>query len=150
VADERDDTERSEDPTQKRLDEALQRGDVAKSQEVNTWFVLAGATLILLSFSGSMSSGVTKVLAGLVSNAHTIPLDGRGLIHTMQTLALDTIGAVALPFALLVLAAIAGNMCSTASSGQPSSSSRNSPKSRPALASSACFPRWRSRISSKA
>jgi len=110
VADERDDTERSEDPTQKRLDEALQRGDVAKSQEVNTWFVLAGATLILLSFSGSMSSGVTKVLAGLVSNAHTIPLDGRGLIHTMQTLALDTIGAVALPFALLVLAAIAGNM----------------------------------------
>ena len=33
---------RSEDPTQKRLDEALKRGDVAKSQEVNTWFVIAG------------------------------------------------------------------------------------------------------------
>src|SRR5262249_34856283 len=30
-----DDTERSEDPTQKRLDEALERGDVVKSQEVN-------------------------------------------------------------------------------------------------------------------
>jgi len=29
-----DDTERSEDPTQKRLDEALARGDVVKSQEV--------------------------------------------------------------------------------------------------------------------
>ena len=57
MADERDDTERSEDPTQKKLDEALERGDVAKSQEVNTWFVLAAATLILLSFSGSMSSG---------------------------------------------------------------------------------------------
>ena len=41
MADERDDTERSEDPTQKRLDEALERGDVAKSQEVNTWFVIA-------------------------------------------------------------------------------------------------------------
>ena len=26
-----DDTERSEDPTQKRLDEALERGDVVKS-----------------------------------------------------------------------------------------------------------------------
>ena len=32
----------SEDPTQKRLDEALKRGDVVKSQEVNTWFVIAG------------------------------------------------------------------------------------------------------------
>jgi flagellar biosynthetic protein FlhB len=110
MADERDDTERSEDPTQKRLDDALQRGDVAKSQEVNTWFVLAGATLILLSFSGSMSSGVTRLLAGLISQAHAIPVDGRGLVQTMQTLALDTIAAVALPFALLVLAAIAGNM----------------------------------------
>jgi len=110
VADERDDTERSEDPTQKRLDEALERGDVAKSQEVNTWFVLAGATLILLSFSGSMSSGVTKVLAGLIAQAHTIPVDGRGLVRTMQTLALETIAAIAVPFVLLVLAAVAGNM----------------------------------------
>src|SRR4051812_19944624 len=57
-----------------------------------------------------MSTGVTKVLAGLISQAHNIPVDGRGLMHTMQTLALDTIAAVALPFALLLLAAIAGNM----------------------------------------
>ncbi len=110
MADERDDTERSEDPTQKKLDEALKRGDVAKSQEVNTWFVLAAATLILLSFSGSMSADVTKILSRLIGQAHNIPVDGRGLLQTMQTLALQTIAAVALPFALLVLAAIAGNM----------------------------------------
>jgi flagellar biosynthetic protein FlhB len=39
--------EKTEDPTQKRLDDALEKGDVAKSQEVNTWFVIAGATLVL-------------------------------------------------------------------------------------------------------
>jgi flagellar biosynthetic protein FlhB len=110
VADREDDTERSEDPTQKRLDEALERGDVVKSQEVNTWFVLAGATLILLSFSGSMSSGVTSLLRGLMAQAHQIPVDGRGLLHVMQTLGLGTIAAVALPFALLTLAAVVGNM----------------------------------------
>ncbi|TMI99797.1 MAG: flagellar biosynthesis protein FlhB [Alphaproteobacteria bacterium] len=110
MADEHDDTERSEDPTQKRLDEALQRGDVVKSQEVNTWFVLAGATLILLSFSGSMSTGVASLLGGLVANAHQIPVDGRGLLQTMQTLGIGTIAAVALPFLLLILAAILGNM----------------------------------------
>src|SRR5205085_10012286 len=108
MADEHDDTERSEDPTQKRLDEALQRGDVAKSQEVNTWFVLAGATLILLSFSGSMSTGVTALLGGLIANAHQIPVDGRGLVRTMQTLGLGTIAAAALPFVLLILAAALG------------------------------------------
>ena len=110
MADERDETERSEDPTQKKLDEALERGDVAKSQEVNTWFVLAAATLILLSFSGSMSAGITKILGGLIGQAHNIPVDGRGLLHTMQSLGLQTIAAIAVPFVLLVLAAIAGNM----------------------------------------
>ena len=36
MADESDDTEKTEDPTQKRLDDALERGDVAKSQEINS------------------------------------------------------------------------------------------------------------------
>jgi flagellar biosynthetic protein FlhB len=105
-----DDTEKSEDPTQKRLDEALERGDVVKSQEVNTWFVLGTATLILLSFSGSMSSGILIMLRGLLSQAHGIPVDGKGLIAVMQNLGVATIAAVALPFALLMLAAVAGNM----------------------------------------
>ena len=39
--------EKTEDPTQKRLDDAHAKGDVAKSQEVNTWFMIAGATLVL-------------------------------------------------------------------------------------------------------
>jgi flagellar biosynthetic protein FlhB len=110
VADERDDTERSEDPTQKRLDEALERGDVVKSQEVNTWFVLATATLILLSFSGSMSSAILTMLRGILANAHGIPVDGRGLVQTMQALGIATVAAVALPFGLLALAAVAGNV----------------------------------------
>jgi len=107
---EEDDTERSEDPTQKRLDEALERGDVVKSQEVNTWFILGTATLILLSFSGEMSSGIMTMLRGLLAQAHGIPVDGRGLLQVMQTLGFGIIAAVALPFALLTLGAIVGNV----------------------------------------
>ena len=110
MADEQDDTEKSEDPTQKRLDEALQRGDVVKSQEVNTWFVLSAATLILLSFAGQMTSGLNGLLRGFLGQAHAIPVDGRGLIVVMQTLGIGTIAAVALPLGILALAAIAGNM----------------------------------------
>ena len=109
MADE-DDSEKSEDPTQKRLDDALERGDVAKSQEVNTWFVLAGATLILLSFSGQMSTSLTTIMRGLVAHAHEIPVDGVGLVHMMRAVGLGTIGAIALPLSLLILAAIAGNL----------------------------------------
>jgi flagellar biosynthetic protein FlhB len=109
VADESE-NEKTEEPTQKRLDEALQRGDVVKSQEVNTWFVLGAATLILLSFSGSMSTGLMSLLRGFLGQAHNIPVDGRGLVHMMQTLGIGTIAAVAVPFLILMLAAIAGNM----------------------------------------
>ena len=59
-----DDTEdKTEDPTQKRLDDALEKGDVAKSQEVNTWFIIAGGTLILSTFSGSCSISVASARA---------------------------------------------------------------------------------------
>jgi flagellar biosynthetic protein FlhB len=47
MADDNDTTDKTEDPTQKRLDEAHERGDVAKSMEVNTWFIIAWATLVL-------------------------------------------------------------------------------------------------------
>ena len=64
MADDTDD--KTEDPTQKRLEDAHGRGDVAKSQEVNTWFVIAGGTLVLSTFSGSMGGGILTPLRNLV------------------------------------------------------------------------------------
>ena len=83
MADERDETEHSEDPTQKRLDEALERGDVVKSQEVSTWFVIAGAGLVLSAFAGTTASSITTTLRGLVANAHRfLPGHRIGLVIT--------------------------------------------------------------------
>jgi flagellar biosynthesis protein FlhB len=110
VADEQDDTERSEDPTQKRLDEALERGDVVKSQEVNTWFIIAGATLILLAFSGPMGGGITTTLRGLLANSHAIRVDGRGFLGLVEKLGFEVIAATAMPLLLLMLAGLIGNM----------------------------------------
>jgi flagellar biosynthetic protein FlhB len=104
------DTDRSEDPTQKRLDDALARGDVVKSQEVSTWFVLAGGALVLAAFSGSMSGGLATTLRGLIANAHQIPVDGRGLLAVMGRIEREVLAAVAIPIALLALAAIFGNL----------------------------------------
>lgn len=105
-----DDTERSEDPTQKRLDDALEKGDVAKSQEVNTWFIIAGATLAMSIFSGSMGSGILVPLRNLVANSWMIRTDGPGLMALLASLEYALIIAVGIPFLMLMLAAIAGNM----------------------------------------
>jgi flagellar biosynthetic protein FlhB len=107
---ENDDAERSEDPTQKRLDEALERGDVVKSQEVSTWFVIGGGALMLSAFSGSMSGGLTTTFRGILANSAQIPVDGLGLLAIARRIEREVIVAIGLPLALLVLAAIAGNM----------------------------------------
>jgi len=109
MADEHD-SDRTEDPTQKRLDEALERGDVVKSQEVSTWFVIGGGSLMLAAFSGSMSGGLTTTFRGLIANSHQIPVDGRGLISIAGRIEREVLAAIALPLAVLVLAALAGNM----------------------------------------
>jgi flagellar biosynthesis protein FlhB len=104
------DTERTEDPTQKRLDDAHAKGDVAKSQEVNTWFIIAGATLVLSTFSGSMGSGILNPMRNLIANSWMIRTDGPGLLALAQHIEYALIAAVGVPFLMLMLAAIAGNM----------------------------------------
>ena len=105
-----DSAEKTEDPTQKRLDDAHDRGDVAKSQEINTWFMIAGATLVLSNFSGSIGGGILVPLRNLVANSWMIHADGPGLLALAQSLEVALLAALGVPFLLLALAAIAGNM----------------------------------------
>ena len=92
-----DDTERSEDPSQKKLDDAHQRGDVVKSQEVSTWFVISGGALMLSAFSGSLSSGLTTTFRGFVANSYQIPVDGRGIIALLALIEREMLAALMLP-----------------------------------------------------
>jgi flagellar biosynthetic protein FlhB len=110
MADDSDSTDKTEDPTQKRLEDALKRGDVVKSQEVNTWFIIAGATLMLMVFSGGMGANLTTTMRGLLANSYDIPLDAPSLPRLFQKIGGEMIAAIAIPFLLLMLAAICGNL----------------------------------------
>jgi len=109
-ADTPDTSEKTEDPTQKRLDEAIKRGDVVKSQEVNTWFIIAGATLVLMTFSRGMGSELATTMRGLIANSYEIRVDGPALPHLFAKIGGELIAAVAIPFLLLMLAALGGNL----------------------------------------
>src|SRR5438874_3112835 len=110
MADENDTADKTEDPTQKRLDDAHDRGDVVKSQEINTWFVIAGGTLVLSTFSGSVGGGILLPLRNLIANSWMIHADGASLLALAQSLGYALMGALGVPFLMLALAAIAGNM----------------------------------------
>jgi flagellar biosynthetic protein FlhB len=110
MADDNDTADKTQDPTQKRLDEARDRGDVAKSQEVNTWFMIAGATLVLSTFSGSIGGGIELPLRNLIANSWMFHADGPGLLTLARNLEYALIAALGVPLLMLAIAALAGNM----------------------------------------
>src|SRR5262249_41617353 len=110
MADEGDSDDKTLDPTQKRLDDALERGDVVKSQEINTWFIIAGGTLVMSPFGGSSGSGIWAPMRNLLANAWMIRADGRGLLKLAGSLEYAVIAAIGLPLLMLAIAAVAANM----------------------------------------
>jgi len=110
MAEEGDDSQKTEDPSQKRLDEALKRGDVVKSQEVSTWFIIAGGTLAVASFSGGVSLHLATTLRGLLEHSYELRVDGTGLIQLGGELGRAVVAAVAIPFLVLVLASLGGTL----------------------------------------
>src|SRR3982751_504090 len=103
MADETEDDDRTEEPTQRKLDEAIKRGDVAKSTEINTLFVLGGFTLALMILSGSITRSLSLVLRGFLMTAHQVPTDGAGLSEIARQALLAGFAAMGLPAAILSL-----------------------------------------------
>jgi flagellar biosynthetic protein FlhB len=108
MAEDRDETEQTEDPTPKRLDDAIKRGDVVKSLEVNTWFMIAGGVLTLMVFAGPMAQTLQTTFGGVLANSYQIPADGPGVADLARKLAFDVLAALAVPLLLLTLAALLG------------------------------------------
>jgi flagellar biosynthetic protein FlhB len=106
----REANDRTEDPTPRRLEEAVRRGDVVKSMEVNTWFAIAGGTLAIMVFAAPMASSLQTTFRGLIAKSYQIPTDGAALTALMKTLAFDVAAAFGLPLLVLCVAAFAGNI----------------------------------------
>jgi flagellar biosynthetic protein FlhB len=110
VAEETDKSERSEDPTQKKLEEAHKRGDVAKSQEVNTWFVILASTVGMGLLAPHSASQLALWCKGIFVRAGTMPVDSGALRALFMEAAMAVGSALLLPLALIVAAGIASNL----------------------------------------
>ena len=97
MADTPEKDDRTEEPTQRRLDQAIERGDVAKSQEINTFFVLGGFALAILVLSGPVARTLALDLRGFLMNAHLVPSDGAGLTAVSRGALMAWAAAVAMP-----------------------------------------------------
>lgn len=110
MADESDDTEKTEDPTQKKIDDAFKKGQVPKSQEVNTWFILMAGTIVVALLSGHIASSLAMPFSALLSQSHNIVIDPGNVGALINRIAEILLWALWMPIGVLLVAAIAANI----------------------------------------
>jgi flagellar biosynthetic protein FlhB len=101
---------KTEDPSQKKLEDAHKKGDVAKSQEVTTWFMLVGSGVVFAMLSPWISSQLSQSLSLIFMNADQFDVEGAGFSAFFNGLALTIIGMVLIPLAVLMLCGILANL----------------------------------------
>jgi flagellar biosynthetic protein FlhB len=110
AAENEDGTEKTEDPTGKRLSEAREKGQVAKSQEVSHWFMLVGGGLVLAVLGQDAAVAIANRLLPFLERPH----DFIAQAHNLHAIIIDTIidlGVILMPIlAIMVAAALAGNL----------------------------------------
>jgi flagellar biosynthetic protein FlhB len=110
MAEEPDDSEQTEDPTPRRLEQAIQRGDVVRSIEVSTWFMIGGATVALMIFAGPTALSLQSTMRGLLAHSWQIPTDGPALVDLTRSLGETLLASLGIPLLLLTLSAFAGTV----------------------------------------
>ncbi|GAK44719.1 flagellar biosynthetic protein FlhB [Tepidicaulis marinus] len=110
MADQSDDTEKTEEPTSKKLEDAHKKGDVAKSQEVNTWFVMLGACITAGFLSPGMAAKLSHFFEVFIASPHDIPMDAQHLRMLWMDIGTAVLLSLALPMAVLMAGALAGNV----------------------------------------
>ncbi|MDP1729939.1 MAG: flagellar biosynthesis protein FlhB [Devosia sp.] len=101
---------KTEDPSQKKLEDAHKKGDVAKSQEVTTWFMLSGSALIFAMMAVPTSSGLMQRLKSLMANADRFEVGGSGFGAFFNQLAASILLVALIPLLVLAGFAVAANL----------------------------------------
>jgi flagellar biosynthetic protein FlhB len=110
MADDRDDSQRTEEPTQRRLDDAREHGDIVKSTEISTFAVLAGGTLAIAMFGRSAAEGFVSAFRGLIENADQFDVDPAGMMSLFKTAGYEIAALLAPAFAVIIGCAVAGHV----------------------------------------
>ena len=105
-----DQEQKTEDPSQKKLEDAQKKGDVVKSQEVNNWFMIAGSGLLFSIMAAPTTSGLADSLKMLLANADEFQIGGNALNVFMTNLATTILLVALIPLAVLALFGIAANL----------------------------------------
>ena len=108
-----DSGQKTEQPSQGRIDQAKSRGESPQSRELNHWFVIGTATLVILAFAPHLAETMVGNLRNFIAHPQDVPDDTASL----EGLLADTVEhaglAILVPMILLLIGAAAGTLFQT-------------------------------------
>lgn len=105
-----DKSEKTEEPTSKRLQDARDKGQVATSKEVNTWMMLAAGTGLVMLAGPAVGRDLMNALARFIFAPHEMSVDLGSLLQAMWSIS-DIIGVtMGLIAGVLMVTAMAGGL----------------------------------------
>ncbi|EKV26677.1 Flagellar biosynthesis protein FlhB [Caenispirillum salinarum AK4] len=112
MADEDKDS-KTEEPTERRLEKAAEEGQIAVSQEVRNFFMLAGALIIVWLLGPWVMGGLRDTMKGYMEHFAVIDLSPTGVRNLFGQLMMDVGFYLAAPLALLLVLSVIGTTFQT-------------------------------------
>jgi flagellar biosynthetic protein FlhB len=110
MADEHDQSQATEQPTQKRLEQAREAGDIVKSTEVSAFVLLGGGTLAIMMFGHSTAISIARLMMVFIQQPEQISTDAAGLSAMLRGTLLHLAMALAPIAGVMMTAALAGHV----------------------------------------
>jgi flagellar biosynthetic protein FlhB len=107
MAEEQDDSQKTEDPTSRRLDEARGRGQVANSREVNNLLMLGVFSLSVLMFGKPAAMSLWSATLPFIEQPDLVPTDIEHLVKMAWKLLGIMLLAGAVPLIMALVGAVA-------------------------------------------
>ncbi len=106
--DQADDSQKTEDPTPKKLEEARKKGQVPLSREINNWIMLLTGTILISTLAPSMLSDLMLHLKTYIEQAHAFPGAPGGIYIILGGAFWTVLSIMILPLLVLMFAAFVG------------------------------------------
>jgi flagellar biosynthesis protein FlhB len=110
VADDQDDSQKTEEPTEKRLQDAREKGDVPRSQEVKHAMMLTGGLVVVALLGALMTLQLLPMMTSFLSDADRFSVDSAGSYNLTLGIFVQLAIALGAPLVVLMGFALGGGL----------------------------------------
>ena len=110
MSEDQDDSQKTEEPSHKKLEEAVKKGQVAFSREVGSFAILLSLALILILFAPGIMHDARLLITPYIERPESFPMDAGNIGNMMVDLLQASLVIMLVPIFLTICAAFAGSL----------------------------------------